>query len=246
MQEHVTWTLLQRLMYLTCLILVIYRHDGNKCVGFFCAFVSHFLRTACAIWFWCKLCVFRTAFVTVIKRWREWGVGGGGCCSGWPYDAMLWQECYETAWRQRLLKLGYWSSRAQSSNHRFLFCFSSHPETQAFTSFCFFLSRTLFPLPCFSKQLIFFFSFFFGLYSSFLVTAPVKCAPASWCFYSCTHVQILMFLAFFLHNLSSQPFECVLFFPLSLSPPLCTISSKAPLFCVSLDNGSDTLTSVLT
>ena len=33
-QEHVTWTLLQRLMYLTYLILVIFRHDGNKCLGF--------------------------------------------------------------------------------------------------------------------------------------------------------------------------------------------------------------------
>lgn len=21
----------------------------------------------------------------------------GGCCSGWPYDAMFWQRCYETA-----------------------------------------------------------------------------------------------------------------------------------------------------
>lgn len=56
MQEHVTWTLLQPLMYLTCLIVVIFRNDGNKCVVFFCARVSHFLRTVCAVWFWCKLC----------------------------------------------------------------------------------------------------------------------------------------------------------------------------------------------
>lgn len=25
-----------------------------------------------------------------------WVVGGGGC-SGWSYDAILWQGCYETA-----------------------------------------------------------------------------------------------------------------------------------------------------
>lgn len=23
--------------------------------------------------------------------------GGGGRCSGWHYDAMFWQQCYETA-----------------------------------------------------------------------------------------------------------------------------------------------------
>lgn len=159
------------------------------------------------------------------------GGGGGGCCSGWPYDAMLWQECYETAWRQRLLKLGYWSSRAQSSNHRFLFCFSSHPETQAFTSFCFFLSRTLFPLPCFSKQLIFFFFF--------LVYIVASSSQPRW--NALQHLDVFIHAHMF-KSLCFSPFFCTIFPPnrlsvccssLCLSPPPCAQSPLKPLCSVS-------------
>ena len=229
-QEHVTWTLLQRLMYLTYLILVIFRHDGNKCLGVFFVLVWVIFFRQFVLFVSDVNCVFRTACVTVMRRWRE-SVGG------WVERVALWCNALAgVLWNSMKAEITQTRLVEQSGTElqsQIPFLLLTHAETQAFTSFCFFLSWTLFPLPCFSKQLIFFFFL--------LVYIDTSSSQPRW--------NLLQHLDVFIHahmfkSLCFSPFSaqsflpavwvCVCCFPLrlSLSPP-CAQSPLKPLCSVS-------------